>query len=308
MPEEPFKLDPVFTDLYKHHQEAIRYNGQLPATLNEIGPIRHHDYVRNEGEGMVGAIRVFVDVPLSSDGRDRILEMQFHPLEGRLRIDTHLLHPISKESVALGGAVIPLTELLWPSNASTSMAVLRVAELLANDVNGTGSYASRDILQMFRIPQGTGYRRLTLTAGKALMEQRRVSLASDVRLEPAVGRWYACSKEPIRTEAPEELEVYVGCLSDSPHKYFCEDGHLYLRIADRGQSEAAIEWSCRDTSIDKPHQNNIPRDQRSEYVRAGNESIFEIPEKLALELQRFATPEFERRSHDIALSLLGSPQ
>lgn len=240
-------------------------------------------------------------------GAIAILEMQFHPLEGRLRIDTHLLHPISKESVALGGA-IPLTELLWPSNASTSIAALYVAELLANDVNGTGSYASRDILQMFRVPQGTGYRKLTLTAAKVLMEQRRVSLASDVRLEPSVGRWYACSKEPVRTEAPEELEVYVGCLSDSPRRYLCEDNLMHLKIADRGQSEASIARSLSNASISTLYQNSIPRNQRAEYVQAGNEWVFEIPEKLALELQRFATPEFERRSHDIALSLLGSPQ
>lgn len=301
MPEEPFKLDPVFTDLYKHHQEAIGYNGQLPATLNEIGPIRYLDHVRNEGEGTVGAIRVFVDVP--SDESDRILEMRFYPIDGKLRIDTH-----RRGSTASGS--IRFTELLWPGDASTSMAILHVAELLAHDMHGVGSYASQDILRMFQVPQGTGYRKLTLTAAKVLMEQRRVSLASDVRLEPSVGRWYACSKEPDprKYDRLDELEVYVGCLSDSPRRYLCEDNLMHLKIADRGQSEASIARSLSNASISTLYQNSIPRNQRAEYVQAGNEWVFEIPEKLALELQRFATPEFERRSHDIALSLLGSPQ
>ncbi len=301
MSEEPFKLDPVFAKLYQQHQEVSGYNGQLPAILNDIGPIRYLDHVRNEGEGRVGAIRVFVDLP--PDESARILEMQFFPIDGQIRIETH------RQGMATSG-VVSMADMLWPGNAATSMAILHVAELLANDMHGTGSYASWDIRQMFQIPQGTGYRKLTLTAAKKLIEQRRVSLLSDVRFKPQVGCWYAYNKEPdpTRYERLDRLETYVGCLSSSPSQYLRQKDCLHLKIADRGQSEATIAWSEQTVSLEASHQNSIPRNQRGEYVQAGNVWIFEISEKLAQELQRFATPQFTKHSHDIALSLLDSPR
>lgn len=301
MSERHFKLDPVFAALYEQHQRASGYNGQLPATLSDIGPIRYLDHVQNGGEGTVGAIRVFIGLP--PDKSARILEMQFFPIDGRIRIETH------HQGGATSG-VVSMADMLWPGNAATSMAILHVAELLANDLHGTGSYASWDICQMFKFPQGTGYRKLTLSGAKKLMEQRRVSLASDVRLAPGVGRWYAYSKEPdpTRYERLDEIEVYVGCLSSSPRQYLREEDCLHLKIADRGQSEATIAWSEHVVSIEASQQNSIPRSQREAYVRNGNVWVFEISEDLARELQRFATPQFTNHSHDIALSLLGSPR
>lgn len=285
MRDEPFTVHPLLREVYRQTQAVLKGDAwsDLPATLDEIGPILHLDYAMNEGEKRCGAYRVFVRLP-----GDVIMELIFYPLTGKVGWWWHADNGAS----GTPGDEFAKT-MLWPGHSPMLYAIWRVIELIEQGEEGPCRYRALSLWEMMRKhPEGRGYREFTKTSARTLAKMVRAAPALETVPPIENGAWYAYSRQrPYHEHEREPLEVWVGQAirlsgggsPGTPGIAAFLDDMLIVEIADKGRGPATIKrW---------------PGSTLHGLSSTGRSRLFPVKEKFARHLWTFVTPELERSYH-----------